>query len=284
MKIGIVSTAYFKIHDFDAGFKKMKSHGYACADYQPLSNMNSELYSLSDGDFRDFLTRVGTSAKESGVEIWQMHGLWPTVGEDLTESDRQKTIEYFKKEIEAAHYLGCPYLVVHPFMPMGKTCEGDGEFTFQVNKQMLEALIPHAERFGVTVCIENMPFTALTISKVSELKRLVRLIDHPNIKICLDVGHANNLGDDIAEDVKLLSDDLAVLHVHDNSGRRDEHNLPYCGTVDWDAFLGALGEIGFNGSFNLETRISEKIPEPMLEQMRVSLVNIAEYMVNKIKK
>lgn len=284
MRIGIVSTAYFTLKDYQSGMELMHSHGYDCIDFKELANMNSELYSLSEAEFRDFLTRIGTSARENGLEVWQMHGLWPTVNADKTEEDRQKTIELFKKEIEGAHYLGCRFLVIHPLMPFGTHSEGDGDFTFNENEKMLRSLIPYAERFSVTVCIENMPFTALSISSVSELKRLVNKINHPNIKICLDIGHANVLRESIDDDIRLLADDLATIHIHDNNGRYDTHSLPYFGTVDWDSFLSALGEIGFDGSFNLETSISNKLPEPYREQMRKTLAALARNMSEKVER
>ncbi len=280
MKTSILSTAYFTLHDYESGLARLKAHGYDATDYQGLSNMNSELYSLSDEEIRVFLTRVGASAKKHGVDIKQVHGLWPTVGDDKTAEDRQKTREYFARQIEYTHHLGAKYIVVHPTMPI-RDRKDDSAETFLENERMLRSLIPHAEKWDVTVCIENMPFTNLEISKVSVLKRLVRLIDHPKIKICFDTGHANVFHDDLGDDVRLLGDDLAVIHVHDNHGWCDAHLLPYCGTTEWDGFLTALGDVGFKGYFNLETCISEKMPEPYKEEMRLSLSRLAAQMAEK---
>ena len=33
-----------------------------------------------------------------------------------------------------------------------------------------------------------------------------------------------------------------TTHLHDNRGERDDHLLPYEGTIDWSATLAALGE------------------------------------------
>jgi sugar phosphate isomerase/epimerase len=52
--------------------------------------------------------------------------------------------------------------------------------------------------------------------------------------------------------VRLLGSYLAVLHVHDNDGERDRHWLPGLGIVDWEAFMHALVEIGFEGTLSLE--------------------------------
>ena len=284
MKIGIGSTAYYSVYDYEEGFKKLKSHGYDCVDYGDISYVGSKAYTLSDEEFRQFFKNVKESADRNGIEIWQMHSVWLTVNFDKTEEDRQKTTEYFIRQLEAANYLGCKYFVLHPFMPFGHDVEGDYNFTFETNVKLLETLIPHAEKWDVILCVENLPFPRNPISKVSEVKRLVRTVDHPRVKVCLDTGHANIFSQDIASDVRLLGDDLATLHVHDNAGWCDAHKLPYCGNMRWGEFLSSLGEIGFDGCFMLETEIAKGVPEPYREEMRVSLAKLTRQMAEQIKK
>ncbi len=48
------------------------------------------------------------------------------VNHDLTEEDREKTKQYYIKEIKAAHYLGCRRLVIHPFFDALKEIGYDG--------------------------------------------------------------------------------------------------------------------------------------------------------------
>lgn len=283
MRIGIGYGAYCRGDDYEEGFKKMKSHGYDCVDYGHINNKNSELYKLSSEAFRAYFEKVRESAEKHGIEVWQMHSIWPTVNSDKTETDRQKTTEFFIRQIEAAYYLGCKKFVLHPFLPFGNDVEGDYSFTFQVNVDLLKKLIPHAEKWDVTLCVENLPFRNNPISKVSEVKRLVRTINHPRVKVCLDTGHANIFSSDIASDVRLLGDDLAALHVHDNTGWCDAHKLPYCGKLKWCELLTALGEIGFRGCFNLETAISNDMPEPYREEMRTSLAKLTRSMAEQIK-
>ena len=146
---------------------------------------------------------------------------------------------------------------------------------------MLKTLLPYAEKWDVILCVENLPFTKNPIAKVSEVKRLLCALDDPRVKVCLDTGHANMLSRDIAADVRLLGDDLATLHVHDNTGWCDAHNLPYCGTLNWKEFLAALGEIGFSGCFNLETAISRAMPETYREEMQISLAKLTRSMAEQ---
>ncbi len=134
----------------------------------------------------------------------------------------------------------------------------------------------------MTICAENQPFTAIEMSTVKAVKRLVREFNHPKLKVCLDTGHANVFHDDIAEDVRLLGDDLAALHVHDNKGNWDQHLIPYMGNIKWEEFLTALKEIGYKGAFTLETMVSTAMPQPIQEEMQLSLARLARQMADKI--
>ena len=59
-------------------------------------------------------------------------------------------------------------------------------------------------------------------------------VDHPNFKLCLDIGHAHCYSSvDVREWAKALAPYVTHVHVHDNLGDRDAHtglgrgNLPY---------------------------------------------------------
>ena len=173
-------------------------------------------------------------------------------------------------------------MVIHPFLPFGWGAEIDKDKIWDVNVELFGKLLPIAIDCGVTICAENQPFTAIEMSTVAGVKELVRAIDSPNLKVCFDTGHANVFHDDIAKDVRLLGDDLACLHVHDNKGNWDQHLIPYQGNIDWDGFLSALTEIGYKGTFSLETYISPKTPEPIREKMRADLALLAQNMAARI--
>ena len=281
MRIGLESCAYFGLYDYEEGFKKLKQHGYSCIDYAELANRHSDLFTFSEDKYRGFLTEIGASAKKQDVEITQLHGLWPT--DDRTQEEREESFSYFKKEIEGAHYLGCKHVVIHPAMPFGWGPGGDKDFIWALNVDLFTRLAEYAEKFGVTVCVENLPFKPVEISTVQSVKALVREINHPNLKVCLDTGHANVFHNDIAEDVRLLGDDLATLHIHDNKGDFDQHLIPYMGNIKWGEFLATLKEIGYQGAFTLETMVSNSMPDSVKEEMQLSLAHLAKHMAGKIE-
>ena len=284
LKTGIISTAYFGFDDYALGMQKLREHGYDGFDFQGLTSIeNAPLYKMSEEEFSQYLTNVRKCAEENGLQIHQLHGAWPHV-DDLTEEGRAATIEYFKKDILGAHYLGCPRVIVHPCMFKGWG-KGTREEMFDINVQLLRSLQPYAEKYGVTVCLENMPFLKeFAFSSIAELKAVIREVNSPFIKICLDTGHLNTSKEDMYEALLLLGEDLSALHVHDDRFGQDRHLIPFQGEVDWDKFIKGLRDISFQGCISLETSIHEKTPQPMKEEMQKQLANIAKYFAKEISR
>ena len=186
----------------------------------------------------------------------------------------------FLRQLLTCKILGCKYLVIHPYTGDGTE---DKQIIYDKNVEMLRALVPYLKEYGVVLCSENLPFRSLEISKTQTIKKLVSEINSEYVKICFDTGHANVLGENIADSVRLLDKDLKVLHVHDNKGTADDrHYVPYHGSINWDAFTSALKEIGYDGCLSLETMIAKDTPEPAREKLRIGLATLARQLAEKI--
>ena len=279
IKVGLESAAYFGFENYEEGITLMCKHGYTAMDYTGLCPIESPLFTMSESEFKTYLLKLRKVAEDNGIKIAQLHGLW--YAPDETKEQREKSLKYFIKDIKGAEILGCKNVVIHPFLPYVSGEKIETDKIRDVNFELFGTLLPVAIDCGVTVCAENQPFTAFEMSTVASVKALVREINSPNLKVCLDTGHANLFHDDIAADVRLLGDDLACLHVHDNKGNWDQHLIPYQGNIEWDGFLSALKEIGYEGTFSLETYISLSMPEPARENMRVNLALLAKTMAAK---
>ena len=284
MKIGIESTAYFGYYNFEEGMKQLRSHGYDGFDYQGVCNIGqSPIYKMTEGEAERYLTEVKECAAANELEIHQLHGVWPHV-DDTTQAGREKTIEYLQQNLLQAKFLGCPYVVIHPCMFKGWG-QGTLEEMFDVNVALLRKLLPYAEKYGVTVCMENMPFAkGTTFSTAAELKAVVQELNSPFIKICLDTGHLNVSKGDMYEAICLFGDDLAALHVHDDMYGQDRHLIPFQGEVDWNGLVRGLKDISYKGFMSLETKIQLSTPQPMLDEMRISLAKIARHLADAVEK
>jgi sugar phosphate isomerase/epimerase len=55
------------------------------------------------------------------------------------------------------------------------------------------------------------------------------------------------------EALRLLGDHVHALHIQDNMGDTDSHFAPFFGTVNLDAVMHGLLDIGYKGAFTFES-------------------------------
>ena len=73
-------------------------------------------------------------------------------------------------------------------------------------------------------------------------------VDHPNFKLCLDIGHAHCYSSvDVREWAKALAPYVTHVHVHDNLGDRDAHTGLGRGNLPYQQVLGKLFPLQKNG-------------------------------------
>ena len=76
-------------------------------------------------------------------------------------------------------------------------------------------------------------------------------LDDLEVGICLDFGRAHLLGD-LGEAIETVSGHLWTTHVHDNAGKRNDHLVPYAGTIQWDAAMMETQKVGYDGALIFE--------------------------------
>jgi sugar phosphate isomerase/epimerase len=76
-------------------------------------------------------------------------------------------------------------------------------------------------------------------------------LDGIDVGVCLDYGHAHLMGD-LGEAIESVSGHLLTTHVHDNGGTRDDHLVPYAGSIDWDVAMMETQKIGYDGTLMFE--------------------------------
>lgn len=125
------------------------------------------------------------------------------------------------------------------------------------------------EEHGQTLYFENVPDYLPNPfgSSPEEFKEFFALLgEHPNVKLNIDVGHAN-ICSNLEEFVAHLGAFWDYTHIADNLGEVDNHLGPGMGSVDWDDFALLARTSGYRGIFVCE--FSERyLPksEPVLTQ------------------
>lgn len=156
------------------------------------------------------------------------------------------------RSIEICRELGIPNTVVHPGCADGLTKEQ----WFEKNKEFYQRLIPMMEKTGVNVLIENST-VANTKEKYwansgKDMAEFLSYVDHPLLHACWDTGHGNCEESTQYENIMALGKELYAIHYNDNHGSKDEHLIPYLGTLNHDEVMHALIDVGFKGYFTLE--------------------------------
>ena len=184
---------------------------------------------------------LGEGAREWGAPFTHAHG----VGDFGLCSDTAR------KNYAVAAAVGASALVIHPITQRSDRSVIDGEDEFlTVN---LAALRPHlawAEKYGVTLLTENIPWSAAKHFYVSD--RLVREANHPLFGWCYDTGHGQLAYEEPKSLIGLIPP--RSLHLQDNHRGiwNDEHLMPGDGDLDFTAVWDALTEIGYGGDYVLE--------------------------------
>lgn len=280
MKIGMIVDEKGYGRFGDDKYKKLKEHGYDCADFD-MSNTETPLYEADEADAVLMLQREKQLAEDAGIEISQVHGPWTWPIREVTQEGRLERLESMKKSIRYTSLLGCKNWVVHPHMPFDLKDVGTGHehLTWDMNLAFFRELLKVAKECDVIICLENMPFAELSISKPQDILKLVKEIDDDNFKICLDTGHVAFFRElSVGDSVRQLSGYIRTFHIHDTVYDNDLHLMPYFGRIDWADFIESLKEINYKGVFSLETLPSRKLSDEVFDEMGASLANLAKEM------
>ena len=298
------SGSGFNPYDPAPGFALLKQCGFEEVDYNTgyllpgTAITKGPLTEFFDQDMEAILAHfapIKAAAKENGIGFSQMHAPFPVWVKD-NETVSAYMITVVEKLCRVCAFLGCPAIVVHP---VNRTLKEDELAT---NFALYRALIPVAKETGVKICLENM-FTNFnghtTEGACADAAEVCTYIDTLNAEAgencfgyCLDVGHANLVGKKLRSFVRALGHRLTVLHLHENNGVLDQHLAPYTQTavintknaMDWEGFIGALREIGYQGSLSFETfHATNLIPAPLRPAMLSYIAAVGHYWAQRIE-
>jgi sugar phosphate isomerase/epimerase len=145
---------------------------------------------------------------------------------------RQEAVDEIKRALDLVEHIPFRYCIQH----VARHRDVPDERKWDAAFSSLEHLSLFARQRGVTLAIENTPGEMATPVNLKNFLEQTRL---SNVKLCFDAGHAHIEGG--AEEALAAVRDLVVTtHMHDNGGERDDHLLPYEGTIDWSEMLAAL--------------------------------------------
>lgn len=282
MEIGIIMDNHGYERFGDEKYKKMKEHGYSCADYN-MADTFSGVYVASETDAMSMMLREKELSEKAGIRISQVHGPWTGKLPERTPEGLCELLEDCKKSIRYTSMLSCKNWVIHPLLPCGgdEIDTPDAQKTWDINLAFFKELVKTAEECDVIICLENMPFLNYSMSKPKRILELVNAVDNDYFRICLDTGHVATFSElSLGDEIRALADKIQTFHIHDTIYEKDIHLFPYYGVIDWADFIKAVRDIGYDGVFSLETQPSRKLPLPIFEEMSRTLIKIAKEIIS----
>ncbi len=172
------------------------------------------------------------------------------------------------RSFEIIHRLGVDRIVVHNCTNLQLTEE---EF-YDYNSAFLRKILPLAEKYNITVMIENWDFTETHISTGQQMRNFLDFMDHPLLGACWDTSHcmlepvARKIGH--YDNIKALGHYLKGVHIADCLGIKDwhQHTWPFAGLANFDSVMQGLIDVNYDGYFTFEASYSlmqqEHCPAP----------------------
>lgn len=309
LQTGVQTKNVVEDRNPEEGFKMLSRAGFSCADFSLNSYLvNRDIYQSKLSPFFDstvselerFFQPHREGARVGGITINQMHMPYPL----YVPKGKQDINEYLREQVApksmaVCHFFGCSYMAIHGFKLA--TFLGSEEAEWAHTEQLIHFLAPMAKEMGITLCVENLYDSVgghLVEGPCCNVRKMVDRIDRINdryheeiLGFCFDTGHANLVGLDFERFLTALDHRLKVLHIHDNDGISDLHQIPFTFTrtrenhssTDWEGFVRGLKTIGFNGVLSFETApVLTSFPEKMKEDVLVLLAGTGKYFANTI--
>lgn len=304
LEIGVQTKNVVADEDPLRGFEMLKRAGFTCCDFSlnayPLNRKyylpgERNFFDQSMAELEDFFAPHKKAAELAGIKISQVHMPYPIympwADEELNDYLWNQVAP---KSMALCHYFDCRYIVIHGLKLAYYL--GSEELEWQETARFIDSIASFAKEKGITICIENLYENIgghIVEGPCCDVKKAVERIDRFNEKyhaevlgFCFDTGHANLLGIDFENFITTLGQRLKVLHIHDNDGIADLHQIPFTFTrtrenrpsTDWEGFIKGLKKIHFNRVLSFETApVLTAFPDAMKADTLSFIANIGRY-------
>ncbi len=175
---------------------------------------------------------------------------------------RQESLRQLAEAIEFTYDVGADLITVHPGwkdMYGYRYPEDAYNLAVEGHRQVADS----AAGYGIRIAIENMPpgWTSFCTGP-EDTKAMLEAIDRPNAGLTLDMGHANILsGSAISDFITAINHKIFLIHIHDNEGKRDQHQAIGEGTIDFHQAIGLLKKAGLNVPLCIESKSLDDLKE-----------------------
>ncbi len=233
-----------------AGFKYLSLHW--CDEYES-----------SNGKKEDILKKC----KLFGLQVLAFHLPFEKAN-DLWKKDISGELLFsiYKQCILDAHNNNVKYVVMHLNSDSKKIQDVD------IGLRRIAKLLEYAEELNINVAFENLPMED-QLDKIEEMLNI-----YSSACLCFDIGH-NNIK--YSTFINAHREKIRIMHIHDNMGKSDTHQIPFTGTVKWEDVYDLIKEIKNHCLFVFEV---QKRADEEEKQFLNNVYLAYEKMQNDLKK
>lgn len=203
----------------------------------------------------DVLDRLDPSRLEETAQALTGEGLSCTIHSPFMDLNpgsaermlRDATLHRFTQVMEAAAILKPEVMVFHPGFDRWRYGEAVAQW-LDLSVPVWRFVLEKATEIGTVVAVEN-----IFEEEPSTLKALFEAVDHERFGHCFDVGHWNlfkKVG--MEEWFEALGKRIVEVHIHDNSGTRDDHAPPGEGAIDFRLFFDLMERYAPEAAYTIE--------------------------------
>jgi len=194
--------------------------------------------------------RMGNYTKDVGLETTAVM----TLGKDenpVSESSevRAKALDKIKWGVDRAHALNAkiicgPFHSAHTVFVNRPAQEQE----YALAGEVLNAAAEYASTANITFALEALNrFECYLCNTMEQLNKLVKAVNHPNVRAMFDTHHSNIEEKSYATALDTIAPVLAHVHISEN-----DRGTPGDGQVLWDDAFSSLARINYQGWLTIE--------------------------------
>lgn len=177
--------------------------------------------------------------KECGLNIIFAHLGYQNINDIwLDNEEGAKLVDRYKNDIKTCKDNNIPLVVMH------LTRHSEAPMFNELGLSRFKEIVEYAKEIDMKIAFENTKIKGY-------LEYIFDNIDLDNIGLCFDSGHYHaHFKDEL--DFDKYKNKIFAVHLHDNDTTKDQHLMPFDGTLDWDKVLKKLKNSNYEGPITME--------------------------------
>ena len=170
-------------------------------------------------------------------------------------SERQTTIDHYKKIIDLAHDLDAGMVLYIGGWRAQGMARSDG-WSYSLN--CLQQVAAYAHAAEIQIAIEPTTADTNLIDSAADARRMMMECNAPNVGLMFDTCHVAYEGQSLSSYVAAMASELLHLHAADT-----DRTAIGAGKMNWDSLLLSLEEHRYAGTFTVETGFGGRDVDPV---------------------